>query len=127
MDVVMTNYGDKILVDDKKKNIIQYLVDHASICDFIEQILLFGSSLEDRCSENSDIDLAIISKWPIQKISGNRKFDEFMERMYAYDNYRTDYDLLYFKSYDEIVKKSKEVPICRELVQKGKVIYRQEV
>lgn len=36
------------------------------------------------------------------------------------------YDILYFKSLDGIAEQEETVDICRELLQKGKVIYRMK-
>ena len=48
-----------IQVADIKKKYISNIIDAASKCDLIDKVVLFGSSLEERCKDSSDIDLAI--------------------------------------------------------------------
>lgn len=86
--------------------------------------MLFGSSLEERCTIKSDIDLAIISNCSLNKLSQTKAFDKFMNNLYSYDM-EQEYDRLYFKSIREIEEKKDDIPICNELIQKGKVIYRR--
>lgn len=54
-----------------------------------------------------------------------KSFDKFMDCLYQYDM-EQEYDRLYFRSLEEIEEKKDTVPICRELTQKGKIIYRRK-
>ena len=47
-----------------------------------------------------------------------------MNNLYSYDM-EQEYDRIYFKSIKEIEEKKDDIPICNELIQKGKVIYRR--
>ena len=105
------------------KEHIENIIKSAEKCNKIEAIVLFGSSLEDRCREESDIDIAIISRYTIDRLSRYKSFRNFTDRIYGKDTTQS-YDILYFKSSSEIEKKKEMTTICGELSQKGKVIYR---
>lgn len=119
-----TNYGEKVEVAEIKRNYIENIISSASQCKAISEIILFGSALEERCCEQSDIDIVIVSKCAINILCKNKGFSKFVEQIYSLD-FAQEYDRLYFNSLDEIEKKMDSVPICKELVQKGKVIYRR--
>lgn len=120
-----TNTGEMIKVADVKFSCIQNMVLEASKCKCISEIILFGSSLEESCTENSDIDIAIISKYTVDYLSGNKSFSKFMEAVYSYD-YAQEYDRLYFASIEQIEKNMYHIPICTELAKKGKTIYQKK-
>jgi predicted nucleotidyltransferase len=121
---VNTNYGTSVEVADIKKKYIENIIDAAAQCRQISEIILFGSALEERCNEKSDIDIAIISRQTINSLCKNKGFEKFVETVYSMD-FKQDYDRLYFSSMEEIEQKKSDVPICRELADKGKVIYRR--
>lgn len=121
---MQTNFGACIDVADIKKNFIENIIVSASQCKQISEIMLFGSSLEERCTKESDIDLVIISKSSVNSLSRLKSYDKFMKSIYEYDM-NQEYDRLYFKSMKEIEEKSEEIEICNELIRKGKVIYRR--
>lgn len=121
---LQTNYGTNVNVAEIKKNHIENILNSAPLCKQISAIMLFGSSLEERCTNNSDIDLVIISDSSLNKLSQTKAFDKFMNNLYSYDT-EQEYDRIYFKSIKEIEEKKDDIPICNELIQKGKVIYRR--
>lgn len=121
---IMSNDGQCIEVADIKKSYIEKIISSASKCKHIDAIILFGSALEERCTEKSDIDIAIISKYTVDKLSGIKSYSKFVSEIYELD-LSQEYDKLYFKSLSEIEEKKEEAHICNELVQKGKIIYRK--
>ena len=54
----------QIRVADIKQKYIQNIIDAASQCDLIERVVLFGSSLQERCRDSSDIDIAVFGNQP---------------------------------------------------------------
>jgi predicted nucleotidyltransferase len=64
-----TNYGEICKVADIKANYISNIVNTAHICANIERIVLFGSALEERCKDISDIDILYFQNG--KKINGN--------------------------------------------------------
>lgn len=123
---IKSNIGESIQVADIKAELIEKIIALAPMCEKIDYIYLFGSSLEERCTDNSDIDIAIISSDTVNRLSSNKRFVKFMEAIYNLD-FEQEYDRLYFSSVKEIEAKKQSVPICKELIQKGKIIYRRVV
>lgn len=87
-----------IRVADIKQKYIANIIDAASKCDYIDRVILFGSSLDDRCREDSDIDLAIFGNQTEYKALTSKKYARFAKQLYAFDDYNQAYDLLYFKT-----------------------------
>lgn len=69
---------------------------------------MFGSAIEERCTEKSDIDIAIINKDSVQTLCKNKDFSKFMELLYS-AGMEQEYGRLYFKSMDEIKEKQNKV------------------
>ncbi|WP_026523466.1 nucleotidyltransferase domain-containing protein [Butyrivibrio sp. MB2005] len=67
-------------------------------CAFIDRIILFGSSIEDRCTYDSDIDLAIFGNQTKYKCLNSKEYRRFAEELYSFDDFNQSYDLLYFKT-----------------------------
>ncbi|MBO5564740.1 MAG: nucleotidyltransferase domain-containing protein [Lachnospiraceae bacterium] len=88
----------KIRVADIKKKYIENIIDAARKCDIIDRIMLFGSSTGSRCKKSSDIDLAIFGKETEYKALRSKKYSQFTDQLYDFDNDGQGYDLLYFKS-----------------------------
>lgn len=42
------------------------------------------------------------------------------------DGFQTEYDVLYFTCYEDIERKKEQVPVCKEIIEKGKIIYHKE-
>lgn len=123
---IKSNDGQCIEVADIKKSYIENIISSASKCKQIHAVILFGSALEERCTEKSDIDIAIISKYTVDKLSGIKSYSRFVNEIYEMD-LAQEYDKLYFKSLEEIEEQKEDAHICKELVQKGKVIYRNSM
>ncbi len=85
-------------VADIKKEYVRNVIDAASKCDLIDRIILFGSSLETRCTQDSDIDLAIFGNQSEYKALRSKKYDAFTSQIFSYDDSGQSYDLLYFVS-----------------------------
>ncbi len=80
-----TNFGTNNDVAEIKKKHIENILDSAPLCRQISAIILFDSSLEERCTNQSDIDLVIISDRSLNKFSQTKAFDKFMNNLYSYD------------------------------------------
>lgn len=123
---VVTNTGEQVLVSEYKKSQIEEMIQKAADCAAIDEIILFGSSVNMSCEENSDIDVVIISREPVSRLSQNKRYQAYWERIYQMDHFKTEYDVLYFTSYQDILNKKDKVPICKEIIEKGKTIYQKE-
>jgi len=89
----------------------------------IDYIYLFGSSLEERCKQNSDIDIALILNVVRSRLFRDKGFNLFINKLYSIDN-EQDYDRLYFKSLEEL--QSRDEIVCKEIINKGKIIYNKQ-
>lgn len=120
---ITNSLGEQIEVAEIKADTIKKIIKIAKICDKIDYIYLFGSSVEERCTDESDIDLAIISNVSAFKLCNRSSYREFKERLYAIDTDQ-EYDRLQFNSL-KAIRNSKE-PICLDIISKGKLLYQRE-
>lgn len=120
---IQTNTGKDIKVADIKAEIIKKILEIAPICSKIDHIYIFGSSVEERCTEKSDIDMAIVSNIVRSKLFNSKDYKEFTNRLYNID-LEQDYDILQFNSMDSL-KKCKDA-VCRDILTKGKLVYSRE-
>ena len=64
----------------KRKNIInglKYIKKLNAKDNIIDKIIIFGSSVRDDCTENSDIDICYVSKYPLRSIEISQFFCDF--------------------------------------------------
>lgn len=94
----LTIDGRTIHMADIKQKYVANIIDAASKCDYIDKIILFGSALEERCRENSDIDLAVFGNQPEGKCLTSAKYRRFARQISSFDGFSQNYDLLYFKT-----------------------------
>ena len=120
---ITNSLGEQIEVAEIKADTIKKIIKIAKICDKIDYIYLFGSSVEERCTDESDIDLAIISNVSASKLCNRSSYREFKERLYAIDTDQ-EYDRLQFNSL-KAMRNSKE-PVCLDIISKGKLLYKRE-
>lgn len=88
----------QIHVADIKQKYIRNIIDAASQCDLIDRVVLFGSSLEERCRDNSDIDIAVFGNQSKSRALTSKKYERFARQLYEFDNHAQAYDILYFRS-----------------------------
>ena len=119
---IKNNIGKDITVADIKVDIIHKIIDYASKCKYIDYIILFGSSVEDRCKEASDIDIAIISNTTRSKLFKSSTYDKFISDLYKI-NITQEYDILQFNSMNDIIQRKDN--ICSEIQRKGQTIYQR--
>ena len=115
--VVMNVDNRKIRVADIKKKYMNNIIDAAKKCDLIDKVILFGSSIEDRCKESSDIDIAVFGNQIRSKALSSKKYERFARQLFAYNDFEQDYDILYFKSGTPIKS------LIMDDIQKGEVLY----
>jgi len=117
---IRTNSGTDIKVADIKAEIIKQILELAPICRKIDYIYIFGSSVEERCTEQSDIDMAIVSNVTRSKLFNARDYRDFTDKLYSID-IEQEYDILQFNSV-EAIKKSRDF-VCKDILSKGKLLY----
>ena len=114
-----TNFGTVCKVADIKREYIYNILRTAPICSDIDKIVLFGSTLEERCKDVSDIDIAIFGDRTESSFLKSRQFEQFEKELYCFGEFQ-DYDILYFQN-----KKKQKAKILEE-VQAGEVIHQKE-
>ena len=119
-----TNYGEKVMVAAIKHDEITNIIKSASLCKNIDMLILFGSSLTKRCKDDSDIDIAVISKYTVYRLCKLKSFHVFIENIYSY-SHEQSYDFLYYKSYDDVVHWAESELVSSEILNKGKIIYKR--
>ena len=115
--VTMDVDNRKFRVAEIKKKYMTNIIDAAKKCDFIERVVLFGSSIEDRCKESSDIDIAVFGNQIRSKALTSKKYERFARQIFAFNNFDQDYDILYFKSGSNIKN------LIMNDINKGEVLY----
>lgn len=101
----MIHFKDGKYIADIKYKYIQNIVKQAEQCKHINRIMLFGSSLEERCTDKSDIDIAVFGDKTREKYLVSKEFKDFHRRVFRYDMDQ-EYDILYFvdgKKYDGMI------------------------
>ncbi|MBQ6814783.1 MAG: nucleotidyltransferase domain-containing protein [Lachnospiraceae bacterium] len=121
---IETNFGENVEVADVKANTVRQIIEIATSCEQIDYIILFGSSVEETCTEESDIDIAIVSNVTKSRLFKSKEYDKFTTSLYDI-NSQQEYDILQFNSLKKI-ESSKEY-VCKDIVHKGKIIYKREV
>ena len=79
--------GRQIRVAELKRKYGENIVDAAAKCGIIDRVVLFGSSIEERCKESSDIDLAVFGKPSRAKALSSKKFERFARQLYSFDEH----------------------------------------
>lgn len=102
-------------VSDNKKSYILNIVNSAGQCDIIDKIVLFGSALEERCNDDSDIDIAVFGNKTKYNAMRSKKYLDFTRRIYDFGEFQ-DYDIIYFPS-------DKTHDLFLSEIEKGQVIY----
>lgn len=115
--------GAKIEVADIKVEIIKKIISLAHACDKIDYIYVFGSTVDESCTDKSDIDIAIISNVTRSKLFQTKSYNEFTNNLYSID-IDQDYDILQFNSLDAITNSDDFV--CRDIINKGQLLYERK-
>lgn len=115
--VTMDLNGRKVKVADIKQNCVRNIADAAKKCRYIDRIVLFGSALEDRCTDQSDVDIAVFGNVTKKKCLTSKKYKDFTHQLYRYGDFTQAYDILYFKT------GSNGNSFIRNEIEKGEVIY----
>ena len=107
----------RCVAEIKLKHILN-IAEQAKNCPNISRIMLFGSALEERCTEHSDIDIAVFGEKSKRTYLLSDEFRDFHKRLYQYD-WDQDYDVLYFEG------KKKYTERIMDDIEKGIELYRR--
>ena len=112
-------YKDRKIADIKLQH-INNIAEQARKAPNICRIMLFGSSLEERCTRKSDIDIAVFGDKSKSKYIDSGEFKRFKKSVFSFD-WNQDYDVLYFVNDNEY-----NDPIMKD-INNGVEIYRKEL
>ena len=90
----------EIKVADIKKDCIKNIISNARLCKEIKKIILFGSALEERCQEDSDIDIAVFGMHTKNMMFRLKSYRDFVNAVVTFGKWQ-DYDVLYFDMTDQ--------------------------
>jgi|GEM_PF-794188 len=113
--------GREIKVAEIKGKYISNIIDAASKCEYIDRVILFGSSTMEVCSESSDIDLAVFGNQPKGRCLSSRAFRRFSDQLASFDNFMQAYDILYFQTGKKYAGR------IMEEIAGGEVLYVREI
>lgn len=123
---VRTNFNTEVQVADIKKDVIENIIEAASVCERICRIILFGSAIESRCQENSDVDMLVVSDINRSKLYRDKGYQEFLKRLYTKDGYEQMYDVICVHGMEEVYQKQESVGLFRDVLECGQTLYRRE-
>ncbi len=107
-------------VADIKLDYILNIVKLASETENIDRVVLFGSATEERCKNESDIDIAVFGKMSKAKYLRSKEYDKFHTDVILYGgNFKQDYDILYFS------EPAKNTGAVMDDIENGVEIYRR--
>lgn len=112
--LVSLSDDNNIAVADIKRDCILNIINSAKCCSEIDKIVLFGSALEGRCREDSDIDIAIVGNLSAGEFNTSKGYLDFRARVFSY-KFEQDYDMLYFKGEEGSIASRGVVIYSREL------------
>ena len=92
----LVSYADGKKVADIKLKHIKNITEQAEKTKNISRIVLFGSSIEERCTDSSDIDIAVFGIKSKGSYIDSKEFRDFKSGIFCFD-LEQDYDVLYFK------------------------------
>lgn len=116
-NIISVRIGNKkVKVADIKKDYIMNIAEKAKACESIDRIMLFGSALNEQCTQKSDIDIAVFGKVPEGRMLKSKDFKQFVGDVFRYD-YNQNYDILYFDS-----NRLRNLSILND-INKGELLY----
>lgn len=122
---VKTNFNTEIEVADIKKDVIENIIKAAGVCTKICQIILFGSVIESRCTEDSDVDMLVISDISRSRLYKDKGYQEFLKRLHDRDDYEQLYDVICVNGMEEIYRHCDRNSLFQEVLDCGKTLYRR--
>ncbi len=123
---IKTNFDTEIQVADIKKDVIENIIKAASACTKICQIILFGSAIENRCQEDSDVDMLVVSETTRSRLYKDKGYQEFLKKLHEKDEYEQRYDVICVHGMEELYQKQDSVGLFRDVIECGQTLYRRE-
>ena len=109
-----------IKVAENKKDYVQNIIDAAQKCDYIDRVILFGSSMTSKCTDESDIDIAVFGNVSRSRCLTSKKYKYFTHQIYGYNDFSQTYDVLYFRSGE------KDDTLLMDEIKRGALLYERK-
>lgn len=94
--LIALDVGDRTVnVASLKTEYIKNIVDNVFRCNLIDKIVLFGSAIEERCTDDSDIDIAVFGKESKNKVFRSKEYRDYIDSVVSFGDLQ-DYDILFF-------------------------------
>lgn len=122
---INTNYNTQVQVAEIKRDNIQNIINAASKCAHIQEIILFGSALEERCTDESDIDIVIISNVSRSRLYRLKTYAEFLTSLHKDDDYMQQYDVICVNGKDQLIKNKDKIQLYGNVIKYGQTIYKR--
>lgn len=122
---INTNYNTQVQVAEIKRDNIQNIINAASKCAHIQEIILFGSALEERCTDESDIDIVIISNVSRSRLYRLKTYAEFLTSLHKDDDYMQQYDVICVNGKDQLIKNKDKIELYGNVIKYGQTIYKR--
>ncbi len=122
---VKTNFNTEIEVADIKKDVIENIIEAAGACTRICRIIVFGSVIESRCTEDSDIDMLVISDTSRSRLYKDKSYREFLKRRHDREDYEQMYDVICVHGMYELYQYQDTVSLVRNVIDCGKTLCRR--
>lgn len=126
LSTVRTNFDTEVKIANIKKEHIENIIRTAPMCPAIVEIVVFGSVLEERCTDRSDIDMLIISDKQKSRLFRDRRYTQFKNKIFTDGNFEQNYDFICMNDKEKIEEKSASSALFRDIQEYGKTIYRRE-
>lgn len=123
---IKTNIDTEIKVADIKLEYVTNILKQAHKCSDIEKIILLGSVLREDCTEQSDIDMVVVSSIARSKLYGKKEFKQFLNGIHDEDGYEQQYDVICVKGMEEIEKNKDKIGFFNDVVNSGRVLYQKK-
>lgn len=122
---INTNYNTQVRVAEIKIKEIQNIIAAASKCVHIQEIILFGSALEERCTDESDIDIVVISNVARSRLYRLKTYAEFLSSLHQDDDYIQQYDVICVNGRDQLIKNKDKIKLYDNVIKYGQTIYKR--
>lgn len=116
--VIPNSYDVLKYVYPTMQEYVKVLIDRAQSIQDIKGLVLFGSSVELSCGQESDLDIVVILEKDVDETACNRILKEWRKGI------GVSIDIL-VNTWDGLKKDCKEQVIYKEIFEKGIVIYRR--
>ncbi len=120
-----TNFDTRIMVAEIKAEYITNILEKAHICRNISNIFLFGSVLIEECTEESDIDLLVVSDVTRSRLYRTKSYQIFLMKMHDKDNYYQQYDVICVHGIGELEKNRHKIMLYNDVLMNGSELYRR--